>query len=354
VALAVARQAKGWTQAELAEKADVSQSRISKVEAGQLELEDDALTAVASALEVPQELLAVREPNLGIGVSCVHHRRRKSKLTATSARRIEGLTQLVSLSTTRLVLELPRPVDLDLPGLPIDEFRPIEAAQRLRSLVGIDPGQPIADVIGLAEKLGVVVVRRDFGTDAQDGVSLRLPDRRPVILLNTALPADRERINVAHELGHLIMHGWQVASGEQAVEDEAFQFAGELLTPQSALRGRLAALTAKDFLRLLDLKLEWGMSISALIEQAKRMGAVDEQTHRTLRIRLNTLGWNKVEPGNVAEESPQLINQVVDAHLDDMRRSSDKTASVALMLPEPFTRHFMAHRQNTAARDGVA
>jgi len=348
--LTLVRQAKGggWTQAKLAQEADVSQGRISKVESGLLELEGDALAAVAAALEVPIDLLAVHEPTFAGGVSCVHHRRRKSKLTATSARRIEGLTQLVSMSTTRLLQEHPQPITLDLPEFPVESYDPAEAARRVRAQASIARNEPIPDVVQFVESLGIVVVRRDFGTDAQDGVSLRLPDRRPIIVVNTALPGDRLRLSVAHELGHLTLHGWQVATGEQDVEDEAFHFARELIAPEAVVRPNLTHLTARDFRRLLDLKLEWGMSISAFIEMAKHTAAIDAEVHRTLRMRLNTLGWRTVEPGVVPDEHPHLINQVVDTQLDDLHRPVGKVASVALMLPAPFKQHYMAHRTDAA------
>ena len=347
-AVAMVRQAKqsSWTQAKLAAEAGLSQGQISKVESGHAELTGDELAAVARALGVPAELLAVREQGLGAGVSCVHHRRRKSKVSATSARRIEGITQLVSLSATRLVQELPQADEVALPELPVESHHPAQAARALRAHAGMASLTPLSDVTAFAELLGVLVVRRDFGTDAQDAVSLRLPGRRPIILVNTCLPGDRQRLSVAHELGHLVLHGWQVTTGEQHVEDEAFSFARELIAPEAAVRPAMTGLTARDFRILLDLKLEWGMSISALIELARHIGAVDEDTHRTLRMRLNTLGWRLVEPGTVPEEDPHLINRIVDTHLDTLHRRVDKVASIALMLPTPFEHHYLAHRRD--------
>ncbi|MEU4660260.1 XRE family transcriptional regulator [Micromonospora chalcea] len=342
-AVTVVRQSHAWTQAELARTARVSQGYISKIENGQLDLEGEQLAHLAEVLEVPSELLAIREPGLGTGVSCVHHRRRRSRLTATASKRIEGLTHLISLTVTRLIEELPGGPELKLPELPVGDYRPAEAARQVRAMGGL-ADEPIDDIIRFVEWLGVVVLRRDLGTDAQDGVSLNLPGRRPVIVVNTALPGDRQRLSVAHELGHLVLHGWQVATGEDSVEQEAFEFAGELIAPRAAIRDNLAGLTRRDFRRLLDLKITWGMSMAALIQQGLRLGVIDEQLHRTLRISLNQLGWAKVEPGTVAEETPHLMTKVVDTHLDTLSRTRDKVASTALMLPGPFTRHYLSHR----------
>ncbi|MFI5898040.1 helix-turn-helix domain-containing protein [Actinoplanes sp. NPDC051513] len=345
-ALAVVRQAKGggWTQARLAKEAGLSQGFLSKVESGQAEIEGEALIAVASALEVPADLLALRDPHLGGGVSCVHHRRRRSRLAAGSARRIEGLTQLASLSATRLLEEVPHRLASDLPELPIENHSPEQAAQLLRAQAGIKDGEPVVDMIRLVESFGVVIVRRDLGTDAQDAVSLRVPGRSPIIVVNTALPPDRQRFSVAHEAGHLVLHGWQVSTGEDDVEQEANDFAREIIAPAASIRPFLAGLTPRDFRPLIGLKLHWGISIAALIETAKRAGTIDSDTHQALRMRLNTLGWRLVEPGVLPEENPQLINSVVDLHLDTLHRSVEKVAAVALMLPQPFEYHYMSHR----------
>jgi Zn-dependent peptidase ImmA (M78 family) len=209
--------------------------------------------------------------------------------------------------------------------------------------------QPITDMIAFVEALGVVVIRRDFGTDAQDGVSLSPPSRRPVMVINTSLPGDRQRMSVGHELGHLVLHGWQVASGEDSVEQEAFAFAGELIAPQGVMQQRLVGLTDRAWRRLLTVKDEFGISISAQIEQGRRLGVIDDTLYRTLRIKLNSLGWTKIEPGTVPEEHPHLMNQVVDAHLDRLGRRLDEVASTALMLPDPFVRHYVTHRSDVGA-----
>jgi Zn-dependent peptidase ImmA (M78 family)/transcriptional regulator with XRE-family HTH domain len=345
--LTVVRQARGaaWTQARLAKESGLSQGYLSKVENGQAEIDGESLAAVAAALQVPVDLLAVRDPHLGTGVSCVHHRRRRSRLTAGTARRVEGLTQLISLSAARLLQEVTPAPWMALPELPVERHDPAEAAQVVRAQAGLGHNEPVPDVIRLVEDFGIVVVRRDLGTDAQDGVSLRVPGRQPVIVVNTALSTDRQRFSVAHEAGHLVLHGWQVSTGEDLVEDEANHFARELLAPQAAVRPYLSGLTERDFRPLISLKLHWGVSIAALIEIAKRSGTIDEGTHRAFRMRLNTLGWRLAEPGVLPEENPQLIDTVVDTHLDTLQRSVQTVAGVALMMPEPFEHYFMGHRR---------
>ena len=266
-------------------------------------------------------------------------------MTAATTRRIEALTHLTSMTVTALVAELPEPVRANLDGVePSDVPPPVAAARRVRAAAGL-VGGPVADVVALVESLGVAIVRRSLSTEAQDAVSLRLPDRHPVIIVNTALPGDRQRFTVAHELGHLILHGWEVAAADDDIEAEANMFAAELLAPAEAMSEELAGLSARDFRRLLEIKHRWGISISALIERAKNLHLVDIALHKTLRIRLNQYGWNQVEPGEVPDEAPWLVAGVIDRHLDQLARTTENVASTALMLPEPFVKHYMGHRR---------
>ncbi|NTW39507.1 MAG: helix-turn-helix transcriptional regulator, partial [Cellulomonadaceae bacterium] len=71
--LVLVREAKGWTQRELAARADVSQPTISKAENGVAELRGETLEAVAAALDCPIALLTHPVPSLGLDVSCLHH-----------------------------------------------------------------------------------------------------------------------------------------------------------------------------------------------------------------------------------------------------------------------------------------
>jgi len=342
--VAVARQAVGWTQGDLARAACVSQAYISRVEGGQLDLEGDQLAAVAAALDVPPRLLAVRDSGLGASLPCVHHRRRRSRLTAVTARRIEGLTQLVSLSTSALVSNLPSVPDQRLTDVAASAGEtPRRSAQRVRDFLNLGT-EPIPNVVHLAEALGVTVVERDLGSDAQDGASLRLHGRWPVIVLNAALSPDRERFSAAHELGHLLMHPWDAVTAADSIEQEANQFAGALLLPERVATSELRGLTTRDFRRLLRLKEQWGMSMAALIEQAKSLEVVDERMYRGLRVTLNEYGWTKFEPGELEYESPMMVPRIVDSYIDDLGYAIDKLSTLALMLPHSFTKHYLKHR----------
>ncbi|WP_081975885.1 ImmA/IrrE family metallo-endopeptidase [Amycolatopsis sp. MJM2582] len=336
--VALTREAKAWTQARLAKAAGVSQGFLSKVEHGVLPLEGERLAHVAMALEAPPELLSSSEPVRGLEVTCLHHRRRASRMTVGTTRRIEGLTHLTRLSVEGLSTGLSVAPDLTLHHLDVDEHGSPEAIARLLRIAWRVPTGPVADVTKLLETLGVAIVRRDLHTEAQDAVSTWPPGHAPVVLINRGLSADRERFTLVHELGHLVMH--TLPNDDQ--EGQANRFAGEFLAPADEVRPQLEGLTVRQFSKLAELKQIWGMSMAALIRRALDLECISANQFKSFRIRLNQYGWSEREPGNLPAETPQLVSSMVASQMTKHDHDIEQVATLALMLQEPFRRHYLA------------
>ncbi|MEU7528051.1 XRE family transcriptional regulator [Saccharothrix sp. NPDC042600] len=334
--IALAREAKGWKQRDLAERVDVSQGFVSKVERGQLALDEVKLTEFADALDVPAALLLGDHDLPGLALTCLHHRRRASRIPAVSAKRIEGLTQLVGLSVRRLSAGTAAPTMLSLQRHPVDSgSTPSEAAMKLRADWGVPPG-PVDNVVDLLERAGIAVVPRHLGTDAQDAVSMWPPGTDPLVLLNTGLPPDRARFTLVHELGHLVLHEFP----DDGQEEQANEFAAAFLMPAEDIRPELDGLTVRQFPRLAKLKARWKVSMGALIQRAHQLAVISPSQYKSFRIRLNQYGWSKREPGDIPAEVPRLLRSRIEHHLD-LGRTAQQLADLALMRPEPFARHYL-------------
>ncbi|WP_367127419.1 helix-turn-helix domain-containing protein [Saccharothrix sp. HUAS TT1] len=331
--IALAREAKGWRQSDLARAAGMAQGSVSKVERGLLALDEEGLTKVADVLEVPGSLLRGDHELHGMESTCLHNRRRASRMPVATLKRVEGLAQLVALSTKLLLQHEPVPVLVRQP--PESCLAPPQVARALR-LAWRVPSGPVDDLVGLLERMGVIVVVRGLGTDAQDAVSLWPAGAAPVVLLNTGLPPDRARFTLAHELGHLVLHG---VPGE-GQEDEANAFAAELLTPADAIRPELEGLTLRDFGRLARLKSRWKVSMAALIQRAHQLDCISPSQFKSFRIKLNQYGWAKREPGELVPEVPTALTAAIEKHLAD-GLGVEELAELALMRPEQFRRHYL-------------
>lgn len=128
-------------------------------------------------------------------------------------------------------------------------------AQQLLTKGGvISPPVPLER---LAETCSAVIRYEPFEGELS-GMVHRRPDGKAVIGVNSSHSANRQRFTIAHELGHLLLHGEEEVHidekrplgrrdevSSQAVdprEIEANQFAAELLMPASFVRVRVDAL----------------------------------------------------------------------------------------------------------------
>ncbi|MEU7990560.1 ImmA/IrrE family metallo-endopeptidase, partial [Streptosporangium canum] len=199
----------------------------------------------------------------------------------------------------------------DVPTCPVSTveespFHPIEAAQELRTSWGIDKG-PIAHLLRTAENHGIVVTFSPIQAASVDAYSFETPSR-PIILLNP-LKNDyyRQRFDLAHEIGHIVMHV-DVEPGGRIPEQQANQFASELLMPADEIIEQLPSRI--NWPHLLSLKEYWGVSLQALLFRARELETLSDVTYRNALIRMSKEGWRRQEPGRHRTlEQPSLLPQ---------------------------------------------
>ena len=133
-----------------------------------------------------------------------------------------------------------KPLDLRLPK--IAGVEPELAATMTRADLGFSPDTPITHFINRLEKNGVVIAAVPYQIDEHDAFSAwaDTDPRTPVIVMTAGRPADRQRWNVAHETGHLVMH-YSYRGSPAELEAEAHRFAAEFLLPEDAIRKDLGA-----------------------------------------------------------------------------------------------------------------
>jgi hypothetical protein len=123
-------------------------------------------------------------------------------------------------------------------------------------------------------------------------------------------PGDRLRFSAAHELGHLVLHGSDQRGRE--IELQADEFAAELLTPLEILAKAMPKHPTLSSLAML--KTEWGVSIRGLIRRARELGFIDQDRATSLYKQISARGWNKSEPGYVAQEKPRAFRKLAELY----------------------------------------
>lgn len=303
-ALALARVARGLTQAELAGRSGISQAYLSKAEKGAVEMTGERLTRVAAALEYPVEFFAADPSESPAPTACAFPRKRNS-LPTSADKRVRALLELTRMQVEPLLDDATPAVRVPRRAAgEADWISPAEMAGEVRRQANM-PSGPIPDLVGLLEKLGVIVVVRDLGNRRLDALGQWPDGHRPLILVNSTAPADRRRFTTAHEMGHAVLHVAPTPDQEM----EADQFAAELLMP--AHDGH-RALNDVDLLKLAQLKAQWGMSMASLLRRAHNLGRINDYRYRQLNIELSGAGYRTNEPVALQHEMPRLLPQVID------------------------------------------
>ncbi|MGK5531611.1 ImmA/IrrE family metallo-endopeptidase [Streptomyces sp. URMC 129] len=208
---------------------------------------------------------------------------------------------------------------------------PEQAAKRLRKQWGIERG-PVGHLVRAAENHGVLIIFSPPQTVAVDAYSFM--GERPTVVLNPAKwDYYRQRFDVAHELGHLVMH-LDAEPGGKVVEAQAHRFAAEFLMPGDQIADLLPG--KADYRKLASLKEEWGVSMQALLYRARALGVMGDVTYRNALAYMSSKGWRRREPGPMPPmEQPSLFPRAVEI-LRDVGIGEDDLAREARVPLELF------------------
>jgi Zn-dependent peptidase ImmA (M78 family)/transcriptional regulator with XRE-family HTH domain len=313
--LTLARQLAGLRKSELAASVGKSATAVAAWESGAKRPGAPTVAELALSLSVAPGFFAVRPSDVAALSTTPHFRSLRSTTQAARDQAFAyGQLAVDIAQTLERHAEFP---ERDVPARPVavDDATgdgPEEAARLTREqwALGVSPA---GHLIRLAEHHGILVVFSPPQAATVDAYSFdsRL---RPVIVLNP-IKRDyyRQRFDVAHELGHLIMHA-DAEPGGRIVEEQAHRFAAELLMPAAQLREQLpAAMSARAWIALARLKEQWGVSIQALLYRARRLGRLSDVSYRNAMTTISARGWRRDEPGLINTiEQPSLLPKAVE------------------------------------------
>ena len=307
--LILARQLEGLRKSELAARIGKSSTAVAAWETGTKRPTPANVAELAMSLGVTPEFFSPRGAPT-IEKSPVPHFR---SLRSTSQRARDqalafGLLAVDIAEAVEKHVEFP---EEDIPSIEVfvddGDAAPEEAARSVRREWELETG-PMKHLVRLLEHHGVLVVFSPPQTSAVDAYSFESATRPVVVLNPTKRDYYRQRFDVAHELGHLVMHR-DAEPGGRVVEEQANRFAAELLMPAAELRELLpTAMNARAWDVLGALKEQWGVSIQALLLRARRLGTISDVTYRNAVITLTQRGWRRQEPGLItATEQPSML-----------------------------------------------
>lgn len=300
--LIIARESRQMTQQELANKINISQVIISKIEAGINNPSEKFLENVAMVLDYPVEFFENDCYALDMGVR-LH--RKKSSLLKKEENYIDSIASKNNIYISKLLNFID--MDVNIPEIIIDdENTPEKIAEEVRYIWNMPKGY-VRNLAKTLEHSGIIINEIEMHPKKFDGVSFYNKKYGfGFIVINKNQPPDRYRFTLAHELGHLIMHRNSLSAKR---EDEANSFASSFLMPAKDIKEDLKNL---QFWNLPNLKSMWRVSMSALIHRAKDLELIDENKYKSLNVRLSQSGYRVNEPTmDIEKEEPTLLKDII-------------------------------------------
>jgi Zn-dependent peptidase ImmA (M78 family)/DNA-binding XRE family transcriptional regulator len=193
---------------------------------------------------------------------------------------------------------------------------------------------PITNLVRVMEANGAIIVRHPLDAETLDALSgWTEPECLPYVLLNSDKDCCvRSRLDLGHELGHLVLHKKITATvlnkSEmfQLIEEQAFRFGAALLLPEHPFLDDLYSISL-DAMKVL--KRKWKVSVAMMIERLKHLGVIDAEQHRRLRINYVARKWTRQEPfdAEIPLEQPSVIPSSLKLLVNEGIQSVDQVSA---------------------------
>lgn len=315
--------ARRLTQVQLAALVGVSPATVSKWRAGSQAPEREALERLAGVVNVTPEWFT-RTPAEKISLPLFRsnasaHVAARAMLEA----RLEW-AQDVAVALMEFVdypeLNLPKRDFIDPEEITAEDIE--QAASECRDMWRL--GRVAVQDLALAvEGAGIILVREETGIAQIEGLSAWSEMLgRPLILLSADKDNGyRSRFDLAHELGHLILHRNILRTTDndrhKLMEKQAHHFAGSFLLPAESFAADIRMPVTLDDLLLL--KRRWGVSVAAITMRLHALDLIDDDGKLSLFKRRSARWGGKSEPGDGDRkpEQPRLLRRTIDLLVDE-------------------------------------
>jgi Zn-dependent peptidase ImmA (M78 family)/transcriptional regulator with XRE-family HTH domain len=212
------------------------------------------------------------------------------------------------------------------------------AATQCRKIWGLGYG-PLSNFLSLSEGRGVIAARLILSGERVEAFSFWNGDRPFVFLASDKTSAARARFDVAHEVGHLVLHR---GIGEEDIENpkvlrqvehEANRFAGALLLPQQSFPNEIYTTRLDAFI---ELKMRWKVAIQAMVYRCKDLGIFDEYQITNLYKQISARKWRTTEPldHDLPLEQPKTLRRAVEMVVSAGRKTQEDIWTELALSPD--------------------
>lgn len=317
--LRLARLYNGYTIDELAKKVGISAQAESQYEIGKIEPQFDKIISLAKVLNFPIQFFFQKEGlEIISGSSYFRSLMKTPKKYRTEQKvKIEFLAKLYSILDE--YIEFPK---LNLPENVEGYSSPQEAAVQLREYWNLGE-RPIKNMVQLLEAQGIIVTSFKTNTDDIDAFSQFFKSYNKEFFIiaysNNKNSAARINFDLAHELGHIMLHPWSDDTENCSREDfklkekEANEFASAFLLPEAAFSKDINFYSTKLY-HYEELKKKWYVSIAAMLHRAYSLQIITPNQYQYSLRTMNAKKIRIIEPlDNVLEiPYPHLLRDSIE------------------------------------------
>lgn len=321
--LKIARIYRGMAVAELAEKLDLQRQTVSMYENNKLKNpEIPTIIKMSNVLGFPKKFFMERD-NIDIKVGSTYFR-----ALLTTNKRYRNQQEIKVDFIAKIFKYLNEYIEFPETNLPNEGFNnPEEAAENLRRLWKLGE-KPIDNIVYLIEQHGILVNEFDSDTNDIDAFSQLINidgiDKYIIGYSKNKSTASRVHFDIAHELGHILLHEWSedietLTKDEfKEREAEANAFASAFLLPKNAFISDVGVY-ADNITFYIELKKKWKVSISAMIRRSYNLKLIDNMTYSQLMRSMQKRGIKKHEPldDELTTSKPSLLRTAVQMLLRD-------------------------------------
>lgn len=314
-----ARKVKRWSQEELGERIGVTRQAVSAFERGSRLPEPGTFSAIVEQLEQPPAYFTTEDAPIFGDFSTRFYR----KFGPDTVRRQEACDTF-----SQWFVQVARSFDdhVNFPAVNVPEYHVEdfgedgidEIAERVRADWGLGLG-PISNVLALLESNGIIACRYEMTGEKVEAFSFWNGPRPFIFMASEKEAGVRSRFDVAHELGHLVMHRHIETSEIQdratlkEIERQADRFAGAFLLPKHSFPNEVFSPRLDAFV---ELKRRWKVSVAAMVYRCSDLGIFDEAQVLNLRKQISFRKWRTKEPLDdpriIPLENPRLLARAFD------------------------------------------
>lgn len=329
--LTYARNRAGVSMQDIADLLSVGRQYVHKIETGKenKSFSEDQLFQIAQKLNVDINYF-FSPKTISISTDRLHFRSVSIPNYIRDRAKIYAEDVILICSYIKNYIE---PLGLEFPRFTLDEECGSESitpqshhkkeiediSQLVRKKLNLGLG-PISNMVRVLEFSGAIVCSAPGISEKVDAFCN--DDVFPIVVRNTKKSPARCRFDLAHELGHLILHKGinNDVIENPMIEKQANYFASCLLLPKPTFINEFPQFRSGriPWDKLLDLKLRWKVSIAALVMRGYELGLITDTIYQKAFMHLSHKGWRTCEPADNPDhldyfelEEPELIKNAV-------------------------------------------